>query len=111
MSFFEGDGDHRYLHVLTHAFPTRRSADLIVAERREKAFLPGTAGGGGSLRGGPVEVQAVARAQRGLDARHIAALGADAKSGEREAGGGDRRKGIARPAAGREAFLDPKIVV
>src|SRR3546814_17898892 len=37
--------------------------------------------------------------------RHIAALGADAKSGEREAGGGDRRKGIARPAIGREAIF------
>src|SRR3546814_17562314 len=28
--FFEGYGDHRDLHVLTHAFPTRRSSDLIV---------------------------------------------------------------------------------
>src|SRR3546814_3657294 len=26
--FFEGDGDHRDLHVLTHSFPTRRSSDL-----------------------------------------------------------------------------------
>src|SRR3546814_2755375 len=26
--FFKGDGDHRDLHVLTHSFPTRRSADL-----------------------------------------------------------------------------------
>src|SRR3546814_6744673 len=26
--FFEGDGDHRDLHVLTPSFPTRRSADL-----------------------------------------------------------------------------------
>src|SRR3546814_4517698 len=25
---FLGDGDHRYLHVLTHSFPTRRSSDL-----------------------------------------------------------------------------------
>src|SRR3546814_11117674 len=25
---FEGDGDHRDLHVLTHSFPTRRSSDL-----------------------------------------------------------------------------------
>src|SRR3546814_10566272 len=24
--------DHRYLHVLTHSFPTRRSSDLIAAE-------------------------------------------------------------------------------
>src|SRR3546814_15565876 len=43
---------------------------LIVEEMIEKAFVPGHAGGGGSLRGGPVEVQAVARAQRGLGARH-----------------------------------------
>src|SRR3546814_8352013 len=26
--FFEGYGDHRDLHVLTHSFPTRRSSDL-----------------------------------------------------------------------------------
>src|SRR3546814_14041946 len=25
---FEGDGDHRDLHVLTHSCPTRRSSDL-----------------------------------------------------------------------------------
>src|SRR3546814_16690997 len=29
--FFEGDGDHRDLHVLTHSFPTRRSSDLDLA--------------------------------------------------------------------------------
>src|SRR3546814_12600425 len=28
MLFFEGYGDHRDLHVLTHSFPTRRSSDL-----------------------------------------------------------------------------------
>src|SRR3546814_13859928 len=28
--FFEGVGDHRELHVLTHSFPTRRSSDLLV---------------------------------------------------------------------------------
>src|SRR3546814_1727396 len=26
--FFQGYGDHRDLHVLTHSFPTRRSSDL-----------------------------------------------------------------------------------
>src|SRR3546814_20532701 len=26
--FFEGAGDHRYLNVLTHSFPSRRSSDL-----------------------------------------------------------------------------------
>src|SRR3546814_8009966 len=26
--FFEGSGDHRDLHVLTHSFPPRRSSDL-----------------------------------------------------------------------------------
>src|SRR6059058_6376032 len=26
--FFEGYGDHRDLHVVTHSFPTRRSSDL-----------------------------------------------------------------------------------
>src|SRR3546814_18178722 len=34
---FEGSGDHRDLHVLTHSFPTRRSSDLI--GRRRIAFL------------------------------------------------------------------------
>src|SRR3546814_2898588 len=29
--FFSGSGDHRDLHVLTHSFPTRRSADLLDA--------------------------------------------------------------------------------
>src|SRR3546814_14150225 len=29
--FFELYGDHRDLHVLTHSFPTRRSADLGLA--------------------------------------------------------------------------------
>src|SRR3546814_10279462 len=37
-------GDPRYLHVLTHSFPTRRSSDLIelaarVLERGEAAFV------------------------------------------------------------------------
>src|SRR3546814_20196986 len=27
--FFKCDGDHRDLHVRTHAFPTRRSSDLL----------------------------------------------------------------------------------
>src|SRR3546814_18923405 len=27
--FFQGYDDHRYLHVLTHSFPTRRSSDLL----------------------------------------------------------------------------------
>src|SRR3546814_11646992 len=27
--FFEGYGDHRDLHVLTHSSPTRRSSDLV----------------------------------------------------------------------------------
>src|SRR3546814_10850037 len=27
--FFYLYGDHRYLHVLTHSFPTRRSSDLL----------------------------------------------------------------------------------
>src|SRR3546814_10106938 len=29
--FFYRSGDHRDLHVLTHAFPTRRSSDLLAA--------------------------------------------------------------------------------
>src|SRR3546814_10060887 len=28
MFFFEGSGEHRDRHVLTHSFPTRRSSDL-----------------------------------------------------------------------------------
>src|SRR3546814_17021606 len=30
--FFEGTGDHRDIHVLTHSFPTRRSSDLILLD-------------------------------------------------------------------------------
>src|SRR3546814_3303478 len=38
---FEGYGDHRDLHVLTHSFPTRRSSDLF----------------GGSLKGAATAAQ------------------------------------------------------
>src|SRR3546814_14516634 len=38
---FYGYGDHRDLHVLTHSFPTRRSADLAVYYQ---ARLPWQAG-------------------------------------------------------------------
>src|SRR3546814_16481923 len=69
---------------------------LIVEEMIENAFVPGHAGGGGSLRGGPVAVQAVASAQRGLQAGHIADPGADATSGERDAGGGGPTQRTAR---------------
>src|SRR3546814_18953914 len=31
--FFEGYGEHRDLHVLTHSFPTRRSSDLLAFTR------------------------------------------------------------------------------
>src|SRR3546814_7465728 len=46
MFFFEGYGDHRDLHVLTHSFPTRRSSDLLPREagrgrQRPVAALPG----------------------------------------------------------------------
>src|SRR3546814_1425714 len=44
--FFEGYGDHRDLHVLTHSFPTRRSSDLrrrltdpVLAMPRRRAVL------------------------------------------------------------------------
>src|SRR3546814_19731906 len=39
--FFETDGDHRYLHVLTTSFPTRRSSDLT---RSLDAVAAGPAG-------------------------------------------------------------------
>src|SRR3546814_7788521 len=29
ISFFYFSGDHRYLHVLTHSYPTLRSSDLV----------------------------------------------------------------------------------
>src|SRR6059058_6270434 len=28
--FFKGTGHHRYLYVVTHSFPTRRSSDLAI---------------------------------------------------------------------------------
>src|SRR3546814_19237308 len=51
--FFEGYGDHRDLHVLTHSFPTRRSSDLRLhradaGDRRAAAFP----GAGADLPGG-----------------------------------------------------------
>src|SRR3546814_13993146 len=33
--FFQGYGDHRDLHVLTHSFPTRRSSDLDLEDRED----------------------------------------------------------------------------
>src|SRR3546814_2383464 len=33
--FVSGDGDHRYLHVLTHSFPTRRSSDRFIPHIRD----------------------------------------------------------------------------
>src|SRR3546814_15619254 len=45
--FFEGYGDHRDLHVLTHSFPTRRSSDLEyrcqTQNRQAAGGRPGTA--------------------------------------------------------------------
>src|SRR3546814_11893718 len=35
MLVFKGYGDHRELHVLTHAYPTRRSSDLRQIEAAE----------------------------------------------------------------------------
>src|SRR3546814_9531981 len=35
---FEGYGDHRDLHVLTHSFPTRRSSDLRIVDDRAIAL-------------------------------------------------------------------------
>src|SRR3546814_18470494 len=35
--FFSFYGDHRYLYVLTHTFPTRRSSGLLVLAMREGA--------------------------------------------------------------------------
>src|SRR6056297_1318826 len=34
--FFKCYGDHRYLHVLTHSFPTRRSSDLFPLASRTR---------------------------------------------------------------------------
>src|SRR3546814_4795255 len=38
--FFEGYGEHRDLHVLTHSFPTRRSSDLTAIYRHGIPVLP-----------------------------------------------------------------------
>src|SRR3546814_1170007 len=38
---FYGYGDHRYLHVLTHSFPTRRSSDLGLPYAFASHFAPG----------------------------------------------------------------------
>src|SRR3546814_20705152 len=41
---FECYGDHRDLHVLTHSFPTRRSADLVLPVVREVPVIAGVMG-------------------------------------------------------------------
>src|SRR3546814_17352456 len=40
--FFEGYGDHRDLHVLTHSIPTRRSSDLhaVGPDGPHQLFVP-----------------------------------------------------------------------
>src|SRR3546814_15289101 len=38
--FFELDGDHRDLPVLTHSFPTRRSSDLPAMEEAPSEEVP-----------------------------------------------------------------------
>src|SRR3546814_14576016 len=40
MFFFEGYGNHRDLHVLTHSFPTRRSSDLVEQQAVREALSP-----------------------------------------------------------------------
>src|SRR3546814_11842737 len=47
---FEGYGDHRDLHVLTHSFPTRRSADLKLTVRSTGRII-------GTVRFGQLEVE------------------------------------------------------
>src|SRR3546814_10666698 len=39
--FFKLFGYHRYLHVLTHSFPTRRSSDLSIRKRTARAMSCG----------------------------------------------------------------------
>src|SRR3546814_17874995 len=38
--FFEGYGDHRDLHVLTHSCPTRRSSDLCLGHAARRPCRP-----------------------------------------------------------------------
>src|SRR3546814_12362789 len=40
MFFFKWAGDHLYLHVLTHSFPTRRSSELRIADVINWARIP-----------------------------------------------------------------------
>src|SRR3546814_3186903 len=75
--FFSWYGDHRYLHVLTHSFPTRRSSDLaddheqlLVGARRGAGFEP-IAGAvdhrcaaGGASQGGRAAADAARSAPR-----------------------------------------------
>src|SRR3546814_20111704 len=35
LCLFKLTGDHRELHVMTHSFPTRRSADVVMSEDRD----------------------------------------------------------------------------
>src|SRR3546814_18545428 len=56
--FFSLYGVHRYLHVLTHSFPTRRSSDLSVSPdcpkwRKIRLPSPNTGPGAGALSACP----------------------------------------------------------
>src|SRR3546814_11778216 len=58
---FYGYGDHQDLHVLTHAFPTRRSAYLLAAAAEDSGH---TAAGGKQGHAEIVEILGVFRVER-----------------------------------------------
>src|SRR3546814_1543534 len=67
--FFEGYGDHRDLHVLTHAFPTRRSSDLIdLVDARQIDFRR-------ILGGRDIDVVGVENVQTGIQRHGFARTG------------------------------------
>src|SRR3546814_9247911 len=102
--FFYWYGDHRYLQVLTHSFPTRRSSDLEVAGggRGLAAGAPHGIGDGGET--GFVAPGMQQHAQAG--SRHPAAEGGAAAAGgtgdEQAEGGCFEHRRISRPPRSEE---------
>src|SRR3546814_19975519 len=81
--FFEGYGDHRDLHVLTHSFPTRRSSDLALQADRHRD--------GRGIEGGAVGVRLYDPPARRVGGRSGLT---NRPSPRRSRGEGDRREAV-----------------
>src|SRR3546814_19393441 len=74
MFFFYSSGAHRYLHVLTHSFPSRRSSD-VMQHRLMVSTVAGWSALVGILFGGHTCLFVLAAALAGLFGGLLVALG------------------------------------